>query len=276
MSVNGSIYTVYGTVMQEDDDGKTATYYLLSASAVNDYISNGLGRLTDSVVYKVDTTATTSSADTATVRLGNDHDLTNAEIIIDNDMVNSKYDIKVDDYIKEDSGYRDKLVEKVNKAKERIDDLENQMENIYSGSNKKLMDFYDALFERIAENGWTIDENTSSNNRGNKASTYLNNKLQNNDYFIAVPEAKIDSNGYNYTSKMAQSVTKIYTVNDENEQNSALSKYEADKNLISSKENKIDLIMQKLETEQEAINTEMESVKKIENENIEKTFKIFA
>ena len=273
MSVNGSTYTVYGTVMQ-DYDRKTATYYLLSESAVNDYISNG--RLTGSDVLKVDTTATTSSADTATVPLGNDHDLTNAEIIIDNNMVNSKYDIKVDDYIKEDSGYRDKLVEKVNKAKERIDDLEKQMENIYSGSNKKLMDFYDALFERIAENGWTIDENTSSNNRGNKASTYLNNKLQNNDYFIAVPEAKIDSNGYNYTSKMAQSVTKIYTVNDENEQNSALSKYEADKNLISSKENKIDLIMQKLETEQEAINTEMESVKKIENENIEKTFKIFA
>lgn len=273
MSVNGSTRKVYGTVMQ-DDDSKTATYYLLSEIAVNDYISSG--RLTGNDVLKVDTTATTSSADTATVPLGNDHDLTNAEIIIDNKMENSEYDIKVDDYIKEDSGYRDKLVEKVNKAKERIDDLENQMENIYSGSNKKLMDFYDALFERIAENGWTIDENTSSDNRGNKASTYLNNKLQNNDYFIAVPEAKIDSNGYNYTSKMAQSVTKIYTVNDENEQNSALSKYEADKNLISSKENKIDLIMQKLETEQEAINTEMESVKKIENENIEKTFKIFA
>ena len=34
--------------------------------------------------------------------------------------------------------------------------------------------------------------------------------------------------------------------------------------------------MQKLETEQEAINTTMESVQKIIQENIEKTFKMFA
>ena len=56
----------------------------------------------------------------------------------------------------------------------------------------------------------------------------------------------------------------------------ALSKYEADKTLISNKERRIDAMMQKLETEQEAINTELESVQKIVNDNIDKTFKMFA
>ena len=75
---------------------------------------------------------------------------------------------------------------------------------------------------------------------------------------------------------MASSIHKIYQVHDDNAENEALVEYETEKSAISAKEAKIDVIMQKLETEQEAINTTMESVQKIIQENIEKTFKMFA
>ena len=157
-----------------------------------------------------------------------------------------------------------------------IKDLEEDLKNVYGGADTKLMDYYDALFQRIAENGWKVDEHTSTGTHKNTASKYLNNKLQNNDFFVTVAKEKADETGYNYTSKLATSVTKIFEVNDDNAQNQALSKYESDKALISNKEAKIDAQMQKLEPEQEAINTEMESVQKIVSDNIDKTFKMFA
>ena len=55
-----------------------------------------------------------------------------------------------------------------------------------------------------------------------------------------------------------------------------LSEYEKAKSLIQAKEKKVDARMQKLETEQEVINTELESLKKVRDDNISKTFKIFA
>ena len=44
---------------------------------------------------------------------------------------------------------------------------------------------------------------------------------------------------------------------------------------ISNKEEQVDLRMNQLETEQSAITTELDSVKKIINDNVSSTFKIF-
>jgi hypothetical protein len=131
------------------------------------------------------------------------------------------------------------------------------------------MDYYDALFMRIAEQGWEEDQFT-------KNDTYLNNKIQNNDFFITTCLQKSSSTGFTYTSKQATSIQKIYQVHDDSAENAALVEYETKKNEIQYKENIIDTRMQKLETEQESINTELDSVQKICDENIEKTFKIFA
>ena len=161
----------------------------------------------------------------------------------------------------------------VEDAQLAIDDMNEKMKNFFGSKENKLMDYYDAIFLRVAQNGWINDDKVNSPNVGQK---YLNNKLMNNDYFVTVCQEKVDQSGYNYTSKLATSVTKIFEVNDDNAQNQALSKYESDKALISNKEAKIDAQMQKLETEQEAINTEMESVQKIVSDNIDKTFKMFA
>ena len=185
----------------------------------------------------------------------------------------SKYADKVYAYITPDKKFQEKLEKDVEDAQSAIDDMNEKMKNFFGSKENKLMDYYDAIFLRVAQNGWINDDKVNSPNVGQK---YLNNKLMNNDYFVTVCQEKVDQSGYNYTSKLATSVTKIFEVNDDNAQNQALSKYESDKALISNKEAKIDAQMQKLETEQEAINTEMESVQKIVSDNIDKTFKMFA
>ena len=131
------------------------------------------------------------------------------------------------------------------------------------------MDYYDALFLRISEQGWEEDNYT-------KNDLYLNNKIQNNDFFLTECLQKSSNTGFNYTAKQATNVIKIFTVHDDDAENQALAEYEAKKSEIQYKENVIDTRMAKLETEQESINTEMEGIKKVRDDNIQKNFKIFA
>lgn len=189
--------------------------------------------------------------------------------IISNDADNSTL---ADQYI---STYPEDLYSKkfqalVDKCQARVDELLEQLENFFAGAEGKMMEYFDAIFQRISDEGWVADSKASDNNQ------YLNNKLQNNDYFVTVCEVKADESGFKYTNKMANMITKIFEVNDDNSVNIALSKYEADKTLIQSKERKIDAMMVKLETEQEAVNTELQSIEKVRDQNIERTFKIFA
>ena len=88
------------------------------------------------------------------------------------------------------------------------------MDDLY-GKNRKYADYYDALFTRIAQCGWVVDENTATQNKGENANVYLNNKLQNNDYFVTECESKDTKLGFNYTTKMAQNIRKIYSVYDD-------------------------------------------------------------
>lgn len=168
-----------------------------------------------------------------------------------------------------DPAYRKKLEDAVVKAKERIETLEADINEFYSDSDKKIMDYYDAIFLRIAEQGWEQDEYT-------KNDAYLNNKIQNNDFFLTECLQKNSSTGFRYTAKQATNISKIFSVHDTNAEQEALVEYESEKRRLQYKENAIDTRMRILETEQEAINTEMESVQKVCNENISKYFKIFA
>lgn len=82
----------------------------------------------------------------------------------------------------------------------------------------------------------------------------------------------------------------VKTENDSTAYNDALQEYEYQKGLynqeiekinsqiciIQSQDKKLELKLQDLDTQQEAINTEMESVKKVVDKNIEQSFKAFA
>ena len=185
----------------------------------------------------------------------------------------SKFTKTITAYITPDATFKVDLEKDRQDALDAIAECQDRMKNFFSAKETKLMDYYDAIFLRISENGWVQDNKVNKPQTGR---TYLANKLMNNDYFVTECKENADDTGYNYTNKIASNVMKIFEVNDTDSQNQALSKYEADKTLISNKERRIDAMMQKLETEQEAINTELESVQKIVNDNIDKTFKMFA
>lgn len=173
------------------------------------------------------------------------------------------------------AGIGQKLQALVDECQERVDQLLEELQNAFSGMEGKFMQYFDALFERVAENGWTYDPKVEKAKNSN-AANYLDAMLQNNMYMVTQTRELNSVGKYQYTTLIAQNVKKIYQVHDENAENVAFSEYEADKAAIQSKEKIIDARMQRLETEQEAINTEMDSIKKVRNENIEKTFKIFA
>ena len=135
------------------------------------------------------------------------------------------------------------------------------------------MDYFDSVFKMISENGWVYDENVNSDDK-EESKNYLNAMLQNNMYFVTEVDT-LDGTDFNYATKLATNVSKIFEVYDEDAQNQALSKYEAEKAEINSKEKQVDIRMNKLETEQDAIKTELDSLKKIIDDNVQATFKIF-
>ena len=181
----------------------------------------------------------------------------------------STYASTVSLYVTKNEVFEQKLIKDVKDAEQAIEDAKEEAERFYSAKEMKLMDYYDAIFSRISQCGWVQDNNVSNKD-------YLNAKLENNNFFVTTCRDKVNQNGFTYTTKLAQTVTKIYQIHDSNAENQALSEYEEAKSLIQSKEKKVDARMQKLETEQEVINTELESLKKVRDDNISKTFKIFA
>ena len=264
LTYNGN--QVFGTAFVKGS-GSTPNklYYFTTQAQLNAYLNGSDPASTGATCIEM-----TASINDSTIKFD---DSDPYKVIIKPNYTDSYYDSQIYDYV-EDNGYLNTLETNVNDKYQRIKDLEEDLKNVNGGVDNKLMDYYDALFQRIAENGWIVDDKTSSKN--NNASTYLNNKLQNNDFFVTECNEKDNAAGFNYTSKIASSIRKIYQVHDDNAENEALVEYETEKSAISAKEAKIDVIMQKLETEQEAINTTMESVQKIIQENIEKTFKMFA
>ncbi len=175
----------------------------------------------------------------------------------------------------DDGDLRGKLKDLVKRLEEQAAEQERQMQKGFNNIENKVMEYFDTLFKRISENGWVYDEKVNTSNTKASAN-YLNTMLQNNQYLLT--EAKeINENGrYQYAMKQATSVNKIYQVHDEDAENAAFAVYESEKTAISNKEKQIDKRMSMLETEQEVINTELESIKKVRNDNIDKYFKIFA
>lgn len=143
---------------------------------------------------------------------------------------------------------------------------------LMNADEEALIEFYDAIFSSIAENGWTY--NNEVNN-----TEYLNQMLQNNMYTLTTvdrdSEYNTESGKYEwdneYKTDIASNFTNIFTVSDSDAREEALVKYEHEKSIINEKESRIDTQMKNLETEQAAINNMLESLDKQKNDNIERT-----
>lgn len=157
-------------------------------------------------------------------------------------------------------------------AKAEYESAENNNSQSFTSAEESQLNFYDKIFTAIAEKGWTCNPDV-------KDSDYLNQMLQNNQYYITTMESATDENGdsyYEYSSSIASNFDKVYSVNDTDAQNEAAIEYEYEKSIINEKESRIDTRMQDLETEQSAINEMIKGIESVRNDNTERTFSIFS
>ena len=70
--------------------------------------------------------------------------------------------------------------------------------------------------------------------------------------------------------------TNLQEVSDETELKKAEAKYEADMRKIDAKDKKFDVDIAALEQERNAIKTEMETLKTVAKDNVDRTFKLFS
>ncbi len=146
---------------------------------------------------------------------------------------------------------------------------------LFSADQEAKIEFYDNLFSAIAEKGWRCYEDVSDSN-------YLNQMLQNNQFYITTVDRELThkSNGEysyenSYDTDIASNYTKLTQVTDSDIKDDALVKYEQAKKLINAKESRIDTRMKKLETEQAAIQAMIDSIQKVMNNNMEQHLNIF-
>ncbi len=149
---------------------------------------------------------------------------------------------------------------------------------LLTADQERQINFYDDLFSTIADKGWTYNENVNDED-------YLNQMLQNNIFTITTvdrnrveDETTITEDYYwenTYNTDIATNYTNIFAVNDTDARNDAQVEYEKTKAIINTKETQIDTRMQNLKTEQQAINTMIQSIQSILDENVEDSFSIY-
>ncbi len=140
------------------------------------------------------------------------------------------------------------------------------------------LDYYDLLFQSIADNGWVCDEQIGD-------AEYLNQMFQNNSFTITTiskndcydetAASSLKNVQFYYDTSLAMDYENIFMVSDSDVREQALVDYEYKKSIISEKESRIDQRMKNLETEKSAIKKMMESIKKISDENIERTMNLW-
>lgn len=124
--------------------------------------------------------------------------------------------------------------------------------------------FYLNLYDAVNSFGWQTTDNVDNQ-------SYLQNMVTNGS--IALKQLQ---NGGSWTSvSSSDSNTPLSSESDDDAGNEAEAKYKAENDKINYKEKQMDLKMNDLDTERSAIETEIDSVQKIIDKNIERGFKMF-
>ncbi len=132
--------------------------------------------------------------------------------------------------------------------------------------------YYVHLFEQIEASGG-CQEIGAQYTSGNDGAEWFNNMVTSGRALIDV----YDNNEWKETS-VATSTTENYLqeVQDDKDLKKAEATYEYELNKVNAKDTKFDKELSKLETERTAITTEMDSIKKVKEDNINRTFGIFS
>lgn len=193
------------------------------------------------------------------------------------DENNSKFDYTRSAKSSTNTDYQNYLTKKkaLDDAKAEYKKTDSEYASVLTSSEEQQIKFYDEMFQAIALQGWTYDENIED-------STYLNEMLQNNQFLISTlgHYNTTDSNGKTVSkltldSSTANDCYNLFLVNDSAIQSEALAEYEYEKSIINEKEQRVDRRMKNLETEQAAIQKMIEGRENIRDENGERNFSIF-
>lgn len=122
-------------------------------------------------------------------------------------------------------------------------------------------------------NKGTVLENTSFKDLDLNDPTTLRNLVEAG--FIVFEKPVIENGVSKFTEVNIATDTNLQEVTDEVDLKKAEAKYEADMRKINQKDKKFDTDLARLENERNAIKTEMETLKTVAKENVERTFKLF-
>ena len=182
------------------------------------------------------------------------------------------YDINCENYAKYQTDHADWQT-KYDNAITTYEDTLNNNNMLLTADEEKRIDFYDAIFSAVAENGWVTNEQVNDPD-------YLNQMFQNNLYTITTvkqtKEYDENTDQYDwdnfYTTNIASNFDNIFLVNDSEAQQEAMVEYEYEKSKINEKESRIDQRMQVLQTENAALQEEKDGIEQVLNDNIERTY----
>ena len=150
------------------------------------------------------------------------------------------------------------------------DDATNTNKTIYSvqDKNKSLTTYGNNPFSNAVEN----DNYIVIDDAKLKDNTWITNAVQSGVVLFQVYDKS--KGGFSDTSVATS--TNLNEVEDSSEVKKAEAKYEADMKKIDNKDRKYDSQLAALETERNAIKEEMETLKTVAKENVERTFKLFS
>lgn len=97
----------------------------------------------------------------------------------------------------------------------------------------------------------------------------------NSGQVVLVDLTETDDDG-NYVETSVATDTNLQEVSDESALKKAEAKYEADMKKIDAKDTKYDTDIAALETEREALTSEIDTLKTVASDNVERTFKLFS
>lgn len=133
--------------------------------------------------------------------------------------------------------------------------------------------FYSNVFEEIAQNGYNSPGDDNMNDP-----EWLYSQLSSGNIFLSewVSDAgKLGTGAFTEVSWSSGDAT-LVTKKDDSTLAKAEAEYETKMAEIKSKDNRYDLQLKQIDTEHNAIQTEIDSVKKVIEKNVDRTFKIFS
>ena len=157
--------------------------------------------------------------------------------------------------------------ERVKEAEEKGEDVGNYTKYIASIDISDGKEKYDV--SKFCPSDFMIVEDLDNVDNFQKA-------LQDGIYYLGTYDIDEEEGISGFNTKSLDAYSSISEVYDKTDDAVAQAEYDKIQSQIQSKDKKLEMILDQIETERNAVNTEMESVKKVIEENIDSSFKVFS